>query len=213
MKRALLSLVLVTALSFNPLTNTIGQAEINEISTESLEKTQTSDYDTIFKEVNGDLVPEFTLPEIDTPIFNTEPPDTFTVVATNQSGTRSPLTYEVWTKTSSKTVLKNTFITWHPDCPTYRYNVIQYGFGTIAPSLSVSVGVYKNVSLSYAPQGNFSSFFIKSDPTKWTRPAIYGDVVQKTYSVKTYNTAGILIGSKTATQNFSSNTYYKALNK
>ncbi|AIS63318.1 hypothetical protein [Listeria ivanovii] len=121
------------------------------------------------------------------------------------------LGYEKWTKVSTTRKVSKEFIAWHPEWKYYQYNVSGYFFSNVKVSVSASVG-YGKFSLSVAKSSSAGQY-IKADPKKWTRPAIYGNVDVTKYTVKKYNGAGIYTGSTTKYTSTATGTFIKSRNK
>lgn len=143
-------------------------------------------------------------------------PDEFIVNPSNPS-TRGITTfgatngYEKWTKISKTRVKSKAFIRWHPSWKNYQYNISYYYFSTSTMSVSANVG-YGAFSMTVAKKGS-SGQLVKSNPKKWTRPGIYGNVDATKWKVKKYNGANIYVGSTTKYTSTASSTYVKSRNK
>ncbi|MDE7550190.1 hypothetical protein CN315_20065 [Bacillus cereus] len=139
-------------------------------------------------------------------IFSNELEDEFIlpegINISGQSNVKGPIQYSAsggykkYTLTSKSTVKTKTFLSWHPDFPSYSYNISYYNFTNSGKSFSVSVGGgFGSVSVSYNPKG--SGYSVQSNPNRWSRPALYGNIVKNNYKVSHYNGAGILTGTST----------------
>ncbi|WP_129598039.1 hypothetical protein [Anaerophilus nitritogenes] len=80
---------------------------------------------------------------------------------------------------STTLVERNKFIAWHPDFKKYNYNVSAYNFSNSSSSISIGLS-WGVASVSYNPSSG-SGYSISADPSKWSRPAIYGDEYKITY--------------------------------
>lgn len=107
---------------------------------------------------------------------------------------RSSIGWKDHTKVSSWTEKSKVSLRWHPDFSGKNYNISYYNFSNSSTSISVALGgAYGSVSVSYSPKG--SGYSIKANPKKWSRPAIYGDLIVTKYWVKSYTGAGKIIST------------------
>ncbi|EAF8201973.1 hypothetical protein [Listeria monocytogenes] len=172
---------------------------------------------------NVDTTPVITQDEVESGIQDNsdELPDEFIVrdqISPNEPVSQerqllksASLGYEKWTKVSKSRKVTKGFIAWHPEWKNYQYNVSGYFFSNAKVSVSASVG-YGKFSFSVAKSSSAGQY-IKADPKKWTRPAIYGNVDITKYTVKKYNGAGIYTGSTTKYTNTATETFIKSRNK
>ncbi|MBM7554498.1 hypothetical protein [Thalassobacillus pellis] len=98
--------------------------------------------------------------------------------------------YDVVSRTN---VEYHAFLDYHPGFSEAQYNVKEYNFSFATLSYSIGISGYgasAEVSISTPGYG----FTVDSDPTKWTRPAIYGTVVKE--RVKRTRTGGCTGGEE-----------------
>ncbi|EUJ43141.1 hypothetical protein [Paenilisteria rocourtiae] len=141
-------------------------------------------------------------------------PDEFLVLDTSSSPMlrNAMLGYSKWTLTSQVKQKNNTFIAWHPNFKGYKYNVSYYYFSSSQfAKMSVNLG-YGPISLSINKSSG-SGIAIKSNPKKWTRPGVYGDIYKNKYNIKKYNGANILTGTSTKYTSTVKKQYVKSVNK
>ncbi|MEB2630034.1 hypothetical protein [Peribacillus frigoritolerans] len=123
---------------------------------------------------------------------------------------RSSIGWKAHTKVSSWTEKSKVSLCWHPDFSGKNYNISYYNFSNSSTSISVALGgAYGSVSVSYSPKG--SGYSIKANPKKWSRPAIYGDLIATKYRVKSYTGAGKLISTTYVTYYHTTKAYIKIL--
>lgn len=87
-------------------------------------------------------------------------------------------------------VASDLFLSWHPAYSSYQKNVSAYLFAETSSTLSVSLsigGKYVSVSVGYSPKGTTTGTIVAADPSKASRPAIYGDVYRESYWAGNYN--------------------------
>ncbi|WP_394186723.1 hypothetical protein [Metabacillus halosaccharovorans] len=158
--------------------------------------TKTEDLDEFIIEADGDIIAEGQV------IATGDP--TNMVDASSVCGTYTKI------KTLSNVkVSSNIFMNYHPSFRNWD-KVNGYFFGQTSVSYSISVSAYNtSLGVSVAPPGNGT--FIKADANKWSRPAIYGDIYKKTYTVSTYTCTGKLKSTSAKKISYSAkNTYIKA---
>lgn len=86
-------------------------------------------------------------------------------------------------------IQSDTWLMWHPDFSKYQ-KVDGYFFGNTSESASVGIslgGEIINVSFSYTPVGSVSGIILEADISRYSRPAIYGDVYEEYYWSGYYN--------------------------
>lgn len=170
--------------------------------------------------VTKEFVPSITQQEVNNGFLDNgnDLPDEFIVKSEEVSNTtngrmllKSATTgTEKWSKVSTSRKLTNGKIGWHPAWSNYQYNISAYYFSSSKYSVSFNLG-YGAISTSVSKAGGGQ--IIKSDPKKWTRPGVYGNVDRIKWNVKKYNGAGIYTSSTTKYTNNSSGVYVKSVNK
>ncbi|MFS0766096.1 hypothetical protein [Peribacillus phoenicis] len=161
-----------------------------------------------------DLFGTFDYNNIESPILFTEEPKVeyreLMQPTNGKLSSRSSIGWKDHTKVSSWTEKSKVFLRWHPAFFGKNYNISYYNFSNSSTSISVALGgAYRSVSVSYSPKG--SGYSIKANPKKWSRPAIYGDLIATKYRVKSYTGAGKLISTTYVTYYHTTKTYIKIL--
>ncbi|EAF1190940.1 hypothetical protein FH008_04460 [Listeria monocytogenes] len=121
--------------------------------------------------------------------------------------------YEKWIKMSSTRKLTNGFIGWHPSFQNYDYNISYYHLSAARiTGISVSLG-YGPISFSVPVGANSGGKIIKSNPKKWSRPAVYGTVTRIKWKVKKYTSMNQYLKTEIKYTNQPSSCYTKTLYK